>query len=584
MEFKFEKSVFLVESISEDIDDFGTAFVIYKDKKYIYLITCAHVVKKVGGVNNILVANYPICDSMISSNCDVALLMIKNDNNAEFIPLSVEVNANDGAKIKAYGFHLFDRSKKMYAITPTNGNFVNHGFTRRTKKIDKIKILNLDFDDDNRLQAGYSGSPVLIKSNNRVIGVISHLIGKGEKGIAISFETIIDIWSNHLPQIFEDKVIESKENRYTVNASELENTNGIILLTGAGASAALGLKTLRGISYSPLDEESDKIRTIIQSIWNKVESNKRNEASFEDIIGQLKIYSEATELMMRDWVFKNEIGDVSINVKNGRVKRQWDDSIIACYKTVLKNYGPDMIDTNKEGYKETIKFIVELSKRNNNLLHIFTTNYDCLYNVIAENSDKISFLTHIDHNGCFDKEWHYIKKEFYQNINTPRVFVNRLHGCVAWFNDNRNPFGLKQISGVGSKLRIRDSIFLNDMLIKLTHDEKVGANPAFSLAFEEFKEELKRCKLLVVWGYSFRDIEVLRAIQTSIDSRKDEPLCILIIDPYLNIEEAMFNFQQTLADIPAIDFTMNTERVKWERVEGDNLISQVMKEIEGFNL
>ena len=49
-------------------------------------------------------------------------------------------------------------------------------------------------DGDDYLQPGYSGSPVIDKYSNTVLGVVSHRRGKGDKGLAISIEALSEIW------------------------------------------------------------------------------------------------------------------------------------------------------------------------------------------------------------------------------------------------------------------------------------------------------------------------------------------------------------------------------------------------------
>jgi hypothetical protein len=46
------------------------------------------------------------------------------------------------------------------------------------------------------LQPGYSGSPVIDRENGCVLGVVTHQIGKGEKGLAISIQALVKIWQD----------------------------------------------------------------------------------------------------------------------------------------------------------------------------------------------------------------------------------------------------------------------------------------------------------------------------------------------------------------------------------------------------
>ena len=56
------QSIVLIESKDPDIkkrNPFGTGFVIYSDSNKSYVVTCLHVIRDVGGFNNISVENCP---------------------------------------------------------------------------------------------------------------------------------------------------------------------------------------------------------------------------------------------------------------------------------------------------------------------------------------------------------------------------------------------------------------------------------------------------------------------------------------------------------------------------------------------
>ena len=55
------------------------------------------------------------------------------------------------------------------------------------------KSWDLNIDDVDTLQPGYSGSPV-VDEKGVCIGIVSHREGRGEKGIAISIEVLTKIW------------------------------------------------------------------------------------------------------------------------------------------------------------------------------------------------------------------------------------------------------------------------------------------------------------------------------------------------------------------------------------------------------
>jgi SIR2-like domain len=357
-----------------------------------------------------------------------------------------------------------------------------------------------------------------------------------------------------------------------------EEEEGVILLTGAGASAYLGLRTLESI-VDPISGVriplNDKVSETIQSTWKKVKASKGRGATFEEVIGQLNEYLRCADLMAHDYVFNSVLGQVPYQVATGEFAKIWEDALMECYSIMLEFYGPNRIMTDNKAFNYIIEFLKSLGTINQNRLHIFTTNYDCSYHVIASNTNKLSFVTHIENekSGHFRDTWYYTRPDL-KNKNTPLVYLHRLHGCVAWFSDSKAPYGLYEIYGAGDELVISDPKYLNQMKIKLVSSEQIGTNPAFSLAFNEFYDQLKSCKVLLVWGHSFRDIEVLRTIKNAIETRTT-PLEILYLDLYMTEEEAIRRIRDTLAGDPlGIGTSLKAKRILWD---GDDKLIAVTK-------
>jgi hypothetical protein len=350
-----------------------------------------------------------------------------------------------------------------------------------------------------------------------------------------------------------------------------EGDNKVIVLTGAGQSANLGYKTLKTIMDSdtgiklPLNFNSS--HEILQGTWRKMLAQKREDATFEDVIYQLKIYIKATEILTNDPVYRNVLGDIYATVKSHNLDRVWQDALSECYKIMIKYYGPHIAKTDaNEYYKTTIHLFKELASINGGSLFVFTTNYDCGLNVIASRTDEISFKSHINSSqyrgGQFDKDWYCVRTDL-EEKDLPIIYLNRLHGSVAWFYDNDLAYKLREVFGAGGGLEDEDLPFINEMVIKLVSEEEIGKNPAFNHAFEEFYEALKSCKVLFVWGHSFRDIEVVSTIQRAFESRTNDPFKILILDPYLSEKKVKYNMTSSLRKRAIPVYEIDIEKVPW---------------------
>jgi hypothetical protein len=117
------------------------------------------------------------------------------------------------------------------------------------------------------------------------------------------------------------------------------------------------------------------------------------------------------------------------------------------------------------------------------------------------------------------------------------------------------------------------------MCIKLIAAQMIGANPVFATAFEEFSRHLRTCSSLFVWGYSFRDIEVLRLINHAVSTRP-APLRIVYLDPYLPEDVVIQNIRRTFQSIPIqVAPELRPHRIDWRPPQGyPQLVRSVVNE------
>src|SRR6185295_18124654 len=245
-------------------------------------------------------------------------------------------------------------------------------------------------------------------------------------------------------------------------------------------------------------------------------------AVFEELIVRIKHYLAAAHMLRTDYTFRREIGQLPYDVDSGCVERKWKEALTRCYRILLGEYGPNRIDAASKEFLITNKRFGTLAECNGGDFNVYTTNYDCSFQVLAANSTNLAFMTHIDSdNGRFTERWH--PGNPVVTPETRKIYVHRLHGCIGWFNISLAPDPgsiIKEVYGAGADLDIQDDDFLDLMCIKLLQSQLVGTNPAFASAFDEFCSDLRSVKTLLVWGFSFRDLEVVRAINHSFSERQ----------------------------------------------------------------
>jgi hypothetical protein len=362
------------------------------------------------------------------------------------------------------------------------------------------------------------------------------------------------------------------------------NPYRVVLLTGAGFSSLVGMKTLSTIIDGiqlPLGDNRPEAR-LVRDTWAVVKGQKGNSTTLEDLLSRLKHYSEVADLIRNDHIFSEELRANLPHVISGQFKMTWENTLGYCFQIMLDNYGPDKVQIHTAGYELICEVFKMIARHNGGELHLFTTNYDCVPNVFAAHTPDLNFHSHINNrNGTFENKW-YITTEASFNKKNPNIYLHRLHGCVGWFFDPRYPYGVHEVYGTGDHLIIEDQNLLNQMAIKLVADEMIGNRPAFSLAFEELRDALEQCEKLVIWGHSFHDREVIRTIINVMDRRGNSPFDIYYIDPYLMEGGAAQNMEDTMRAIPALSpASLKPKRINWVIQDGfENLISHVKNVID----
>ncbi|MEA5449325.1 trypsin-like peptidase domain-containing protein [Leptolyngbya sp. CCNP1308] len=221
------ESVALVESSKNDISDFGSSFLIFRDKRFTYWLTCTHVINEIGDLSNLRVGKRPA--QLIAPSEDELKLSLKD--------------TFDLALLRVDGLHWkkpvrLARPSKKTLIFSTLGYFqqvkpANRLFLREISgclHVDTLNVvasnkyawvLDLDIDDNYSLQPGYSGSPIFIPSTQQVIGVVDQRQSSGKKGQAIAIDAAISLF-NKVPELRTMLRIQTEQNSLE-NKTTMEN-------------------------------------------------------------------------------------------------------------------------------------------------------------------------------------------------------------------------------------------------------------------------------------------------------------------------------------------------------------------------
>lgn len=181
----------VVKVTGKDNRSFGTAFAIHQDEKYLYLLTCHHVVDDVGGSEGLKANGIPaeVIAFDPRDGFDLAVLRVDN-SRLDVLRLRIVDGEPTISRFQTAGYFAYD---KLTAGEEIRGVLKNEIVLRSDHRAKQSRAWNLEMDGDCQLQPGYSGAPV-VNAEDNVIAVISLMRGEGKQGLAIGIETLTYIW------------------------------------------------------------------------------------------------------------------------------------------------------------------------------------------------------------------------------------------------------------------------------------------------------------------------------------------------------------------------------------------------------
>ncbi|NOQ35650.1 MAG: hypothetical protein GQ569_07110 [Methylococcaceae bacterium] len=174
---EFENAIVLLSSNEPDKNKaFGSAFIIARDNDYSYLLTCAHVIEQINGLNavenklKILGLECPVeiacCGA--SNAIDIALLKVAGlFDKPVFKQFALGQSQNE---IYVTGYSSFE---KRHLKRPLKGKLGKSTKITANGKEAPFWDIHITDDDLSKLDSGYSGSPIY-NQEGQVLAIVSH--------------------------------------------------------------------------------------------------------------------------------------------------------------------------------------------------------------------------------------------------------------------------------------------------------------------------------------------------------------------------------------------------------------------------
>jgi hypothetical protein len=227
-ELELSGSIVLITSSNPGEDNFGTGFLIHRDERGTYILTCAHVVMDVGGPDKVKARHNPASLVALGSENDIDLAVVRVEGLQDKPLLHLNPNGKTGDKFTSIGFRENDMQHVHVSLEGILGKKVGIDAKEHNEYLDAWSV---EITDNDQLQPGNSGSPVVDQCSGKVIAVISHRGGKGETGFAISIKALKEIWHEMPSSLLQ----EAKPETISTLKNEAESTHGEVQLQSSTA-------------------------------------------------------------------------------------------------------------------------------------------------------------------------------------------------------------------------------------------------------------------------------------------------------------------------------------------------------------
>jgi hypothetical protein len=187
------QSVVRVTSRNPDINEFGSGFVVYHDAEQDthYIVTCTHVIHDVGGADQVQVEGKEATIIVLDPSADIDLVVLRVAGLGNRAVLSLKAAGERGTPIEVTGFSYQGKQHIARTLHGTLGGSI--AIDTRSQQ-GYINAWDLKIDGDYVLEPGYSGSPVVEQASGNVLAIVSHRVGSGQRGMALSVAALAKLW------------------------------------------------------------------------------------------------------------------------------------------------------------------------------------------------------------------------------------------------------------------------------------------------------------------------------------------------------------------------------------------------------
>ncbi|NTV63974.1 MAG: trypsin-like peptidase domain-containing protein [Oscillochloris sp.] len=182
-------SIVLIQSREAGNSAIGTGFIIHQAGEHSYILTCAHVVRDVGGEAQVVAGKQPAEVIAMGEHDGLDLAVLRVAHFTDRTPLSLRASAQAGQTVSIQGYSKYIQYRPLETL---NGRTTQLFLLSDSQQQRFADAWYITIENQQRLLGGYSGSPVCT-DDGAVIGVM--ITSEGEQqGRAISIAALRHIW------------------------------------------------------------------------------------------------------------------------------------------------------------------------------------------------------------------------------------------------------------------------------------------------------------------------------------------------------------------------------------------------------
>lgn len=175
---------------------FGTAFVVHRTAGKAYLLTCAHVIRDVGGREHVKIGTIQArVVAMGAADGPDDLAVLEADLPGQIRPICLDFSAGSARDGLVWGYDEVGSSSALRDLYQLRKIEVVFGQQLTLRRADSLPVAAwlIEIAKGTQLPSGFSGSPVMDAMTGEAIGIAT-IAKEGSKGIAVAVETLRQLW------------------------------------------------------------------------------------------------------------------------------------------------------------------------------------------------------------------------------------------------------------------------------------------------------------------------------------------------------------------------------------------------------